>query len=68
LFIEYQNGTTSKHIDAAAAAGADQTILLQNELKELQSKYDKANYRIEMLCRALDEKDLLLKSLRKTSN
>ena len=64
-FLEYQNGSTSKHVDAAPAAGAESTISLQQELQELKIKHDKANYRIEMLCRALDEKDLLLKSLRK---
>jgi hypothetical protein len=62
--LEYQNGSTSKPVDAAPAAGAESTVSLQQELQELKVKYDKANYRIEMLCRALDEKDLLLKSLR----
>ncbi|KAG2173067.1 hypothetical protein INT44_007040 [Umbelopsis vinacea] len=66
IAAEYQNGTTSKHVDdATPAAGVESTISLQQELQELKVKYDKANYRIEMLCRALDEKDFLLKSMRK---
>ncbi|CAO3697011.1 unnamed protein product [Umbelopsis ramanniana] len=65
IAAEYQNGSTSKHVDAAPDAGAESTISLQQELQELKIKHDKANYRIKMLCRALDEKDLLLKSLRK---
>ncbi|GAB5591253.1 hypothetical protein Unana1_06153 [Umbelopsis nana] len=62
IAAEYQSENNSTRVDTAPSAASDPSLL--KELEELRVKYAKANYRIEFLCRALDEKNKLLKASR----
>ncbi|KAG2184924.1 hypothetical protein INT43_000837 [Umbelopsis isabellina] len=57
---EYQS---TKDVDQQETKTTMSDLTIQKELEELKIKYAKSEYRIEMLCRALDEKDKVIKTL-----
>ncbi|KAJ2958655.1 hypothetical protein NQZ79_g5784 [Umbelopsis isabellina] len=57
---EYQS---SKDVDQKEIKTTMSDFIIRKELEELKSKYAKAEYRIQMLCRALDGRDKMIKAL-----